>query len=193
MVFARSKLTLEDNCFIEEPGGVEMKYVGPGVTKIYHRVYELMKSVFRVADSDIQETRYSWGKGERGEKFKVRWWLHKDMDLFSYLYIRFDLSGEGSEKTGHATISVRGLLRSEYPQDTVWQRSLFYEMLRTLWHRIFYHKKREEYAEECRHATILFNRKLKEFFEELKSGSEFRKETPPEKTEEEPERRKITE
>jgi hypothetical protein len=129
-----------------------------------------MKAVFRVSDADIQETEYSWGKSEKGDKFNVVWWMHKDMDIFTYFYIRFHLSGEGTDKTGSAKIAVRGLLRTEYPQDTVWQRSLFYEMLRTFWHRAFYHKKREEYAEECRHSTVLFERRMKEFFHEI-SGS----------------------
>lgn len=168
MVFARTKLMMEDNCFEEEPGTVSIKFVGPGVTKLYSKVYELMKSVFRVSDADIQEVEYNWGKGEKGEKFSVTWWLHKDMDIFTYLYIRFVLKGEGTEEMGNARIDIRGLLRTEYPQDTVWQRSLFYEMLRTLWHRIFYHKKREEYAEECRHSIILFERKIKEFWEGIK-------------------------
>jgi hypothetical protein len=39
MVFARSKLTMEDNCFEEEPGSVEMKFVGQNVTKIYKKTY----------------------------------------------------------------------------------------------------------------------------------------------------------
>ncbi len=172
MVFARAKLTLEDNCFIEEPGAVQAKFVGPNVKLLYQKIYELMKSVFRVSDADIQEVEYKWGKTEKGDKFKVRWWLHKNMDLFSYLYIRFDLSGQGDDKSGSATVMVRGLLRSEYPQDTVWQRSLFYEMLRTLWHRLFYHKKREEYAEECRHSTVLFMNKIKEFYQNLKGNVE---------------------
>ena len=169
MVFARSKLVLEDNCFIEDPGTVEIRFVGSNVTKIYSKMYEMMKSVFGVSDSDIQETEYSWGKTEKGDKFKVRWWIHKDMDLFTYLYIRADLAGEGSPELGNAKIVMRGLLRSEYPQDTLWQRSLFYEMMRTFWHRVFYHKKREEYAEECRHSTILFMNKMKEFCNTLKN------------------------
>ncbi|RLI96308.1 MAG: hypothetical protein DRO99_04655 [Candidatus Aenigmatarchaeota archaeon] len=168
MVFARSKLAMEDNCFEEQPGSITLRYVGPNVPKLYKKAYDLMKSVFRVTDSDIQETDYSWGKTSTGEKFKVEWWLHKDMDLFSYLYIRFRLDGEGNEKTGHAKLEVRGLLRSEYPQDTVWQRSLFYEMIRTFWHRIFYHKKREEYAEECRHSEMMFMAQLREFLKELR-------------------------
>jgi len=168
MVFARSKMVLEDNCFAEEPGGVEMRFVGPNVTKIYSKMYDTIKAVFRVSDSDVQETDYSWGKTEKGDKFKVRWWMHKDMDMFSYLYIRFDLAGEGSVELGNAKLGVRGLIRSEYPQDTVWQRSLFYEMMRTFWHRVFYHRKREEYAEECRHSTVLFMNKMKEFCNQLK-------------------------
>jgi hypothetical protein len=170
MVFARTKLVLEDNCFEEEPGTVTIRLVGPHVTKLYTRMYELMKSVFNVTDSDIQETMYQWGKGKGKEKFSVTWWLHKDMDIFSYFYIRFRLKGQGNGETGTATIEVRGLLRSEYPQDTVWQRSLFYEMLRTFWHRAFYHRKREEYAEECRHSVILFQKKIHEIFKRLKEG-----------------------
>lgn len=177
MVFARAKLALEDNCFIEEPGAVTMRFVGPNVTKIYKKAYELMKSVFNVPDSAIQEVEYNWGKGEKGDKFKVTWWLHKDMDLFSYLYVRLRLWGEGNGGTGNAKLEIRSLLRSEYPQDTVWQRSLFYEMLRTLWHRIFYHKKREEYAEECRHSVVLVMKHMKEFFHELKG--EVESEVPP--------------
>jgi hypothetical protein len=167
MVFARAKLVLEDNCFEEEPGGVEMRFVGTDVTKLYKKMYELMKTVFNVPDSQIQETNYSWGKAKDGDKFSVRWWLHKDMDIFSYLYIRFDLKGQGNEKSGNAYVQVRGLIRSEYPQDTVWQRSLFYEMLRTFWHRAFYRKKREEYADDCRQSIVFFQRKVKEFFQEL--------------------------
>ncbi|MCX6814816.1 MAG: hypothetical protein NTY20_04175 [Candidatus Aenigmarchaeota archaeon] len=170
MVFARAKLTMEDNCFEEEPGSVEMKFVGPGVPKIYKRMYETMKNVFRCSDADIQETEYNWGKSEKGEKFSVTWWMHKDMDIFSYFYISFGLSGEGTDKAGSARIRVRGLLRTEYPQDTVWQRSLFYEMIRTLWHRVFYHMKREEYAEDCRHSVVLFERKMKEFFHEISAA-----------------------
>ena len=171
-MFARAKLTLEDNCFEEEPATITMRYVGPNPHKLYKKAYELMKSVFRVTDSDIQETEYSWGKTSSGDKFKVEWWLHKDMDMFSYLYLRFRLDGEGSDKSGHAKLEVRGLLRSEYPQDTVWQRSLFYEVIRTFWHRMFYHKKREEFAEECRHSMIFFMKYVKEFLREMRGDTE---------------------
>ena len=182
MVFARAKLVMEDNCFEEEPGSVEMKFVGSGIPKLYHKMYEAMKGVFRVSDADIQETEYSWGKSEKGDKFSITWWMHKDMDIFTYFYVRFQLSGEGTEKAGSAKIGVKGYIRTEYPQDTVWQRSLFYEMLRTFWHRAFYHKKREEYAEDCRHSTILFERRMKEFFQEMSGSAQKPQETKAEDT-----------
>ncbi len=172
MVFARAKITIEDNCFEEEPGGVEMRFIGPGVTKLYSKMYTLMKQVWSVADSDIQETEYFWGKSEKGDKFKVRWWIHKDMDIFTYLYVRVDLAGEGTVKAGSAKVAVRALIRTEYPQDTVWQRSLFYEMMRAFWHRVFYHRKREEFAEECRHMVILYEKRIREFYNELKAEHE---------------------
>lgn len=170
MVFTRSKIVMEDNCFNEEPATVEMKFIGKQVEKLYSRAYELMKSVFNVSDSDIQETEYQWGKSEKGDKFRIRWWLHKDVDIFSYFFVRFTLSGQAGPK-GSATLEVRGLLRTEYPQDTVWQKSLFYEMVRSFWHRMFYAKKREEYGEECRHLTVLFQNKVKEYFEKLQAGA----------------------
>ena len=169
MVFARTKLVLEDNCFEEEPGVVTIRLVGPNMTKVYNYAYELLKNVFNVSDSHIQETLYQWGKSKDTDKFSVTWWLHKDLDPFSYFYVRIRVKGQGGEgKIGNAMVEIRGLLRSEYPQDTVWQRSLFYEMMRTFWHRIFYHKKREEYAEECRHSVVLFQKKLNEMFSRMK-------------------------
>ena len=166
MVFARAKIVLEDDCFQKDPGTVSMKFVGSEVEKLYPKMYETMKTVFNCSDSDIQETDYQWGKSEKGEKFKVRWWIHKDLDVFTYLFIRLDLKGNTGEP-GEASITLRGLLRTEYPQDTVWQKSLFYEMLRTFWHRVFYVKKREEYGEDCRQLIVLFERKIKEYYNKV--------------------------
>lgn len=168
MVFARAKMVLEDNCFSEEPSRLEIKLVGPNLSNLYKAMHEYMKAVFNVGDSDIQETMYQWGKGQDKEKFSVTWWLHKDLDLFSYLYVQFRLKGQGNGETGNAFIQIRGLLRSEYPQDTVWQRSIIYEMFRTFWHRAFYHRKREEYAEECRHSMVMFQNKITEYYKKLK-------------------------
>ncbi|UCD07027.1 MAG: hypothetical protein JSW41_04300 [Candidatus Aenigmatarchaeota archaeon] len=168
MVFARTKILMQDNCYEEEPGEVQMRYVGPNPQKLYDKMWELMKSIFNVPDSAIQEERYNWGKGEKVEKFRVAWLLHKDMDAFSYIYVKTSLSGEGDEESGNATITIKPYMRTEYPQDTVWQRSLFYEMLRMIWHNTFYSRKRDEYTAECRHLTVYLQRRVLDFFRELR-------------------------
>lgn len=168
MVFARTRLLIQDRCFEESPGEIHIRYLGPNPSKLYKKCWELMQGIFDVPQSDIQETRYEWGRGREGDKFRVRWWLHKDMDTFTYIYFRVDLKGQGNEETGKAFIRLKGWLRSEYPQDTIWQRSIVYEMLRTLWHRVFYRQKREEYLEECRNSMVVYERKLKDYFEELR-------------------------
>ena len=168
--FARTKLLIQEDCYRERPERVTINYVGPNPMKLYYKVYDLMKAVFRAADSDIQEEKYSWGKGEK-EKFKVRWYVHKDIDPYTYMFIRIDISGYGDEKSGNAEIRIKPVIRTEYPQDTIWQRSLFYEMLRVFWHRSFYFRKREEYAEDCRNMVTIFNRNAHEFLRQLRDES----------------------
>ena len=166
-VFARTKIVLQEDCYREKPERMQIKYVGPNAIKLYHKSYDLIKAVFRASDTDLQEEKYNWGKGET-EKFSVSLLTHKDMDMFSYIYLKAELKADGNEKTGNAVIRIKPYMRTEYPQDTVWQRSLFYEMLRTIWHRMFYAKKREEYTEECRHLTYSVQEKLREYFRELR-------------------------
>ena len=169
--FSRTKLVMQEDCYREKPETIELNYVGPNPMKLYYKAYELMKAVFRVSDADIQEEKFSWGKGEK-EKFKVRWYIHKDMDVYSFLYIRIDVSGSGDDKSGKAKVKIKAVIRTEYPQDTIWQRSLFYEMLRVFWHRIFYYRKREEYAEDCRNMITRFNKNMIEFFRLLREETQ---------------------
>lgn len=166
--FARTKLVLQEDCYREKPQTISNSYVGPNPIKLYQITYELIKSVFNASDSDIQEENYKWTRSGDVDKIKVRWFLHKDMDVFTYLYIRFDFSAEGNEKEGKASVKVKPVMRTEYPQDSLWQRSLFYEIMRTFWHRVFYHKKREEYAEECRYLCSIYQQKLREVFSQLR-------------------------
>ncbi|MEM5871307.1 MAG: hypothetical protein QW051_00370 [Candidatus Aenigmatarchaeota archaeon] len=168
--FARTKLVIQEDCYREKPERININYIGPNPIKLYYKVYELIKAVFRASDSDIHEERFTWGKGEK-EKFKVRWYLHKDLDAYTFWFITFDVNGAGDEKSGNAEIKIKPVMRTEYPQDTIWQRSLFYEMLRVFWHRVFYYRKREEYAEDCRNTISIFVRNVYEFMRQLREES----------------------
>ncbi|MCD6496526.1 MAG: hypothetical protein J7K54_04615 [Candidatus Aenigmarchaeota archaeon] len=172
-VLARMKMLVEEEIY--PPKGTAKgsprsihSYVGPNPGKLYSKSRELMKGIFNATDSDIHEEIYDWGVSGEKEKFKVRYFLQKNLDKFTYYIIRVDVKGEGTEKSGKGSITIRPLLRTEYPQDTLWQRTIFYEMLRVFWHRIFYHNKRREYILEGRRLLSMFQQQIEEYFKDLR-------------------------
>ena len=171
-MLARQKMMIEEEIY--PPKGMAkgsprsiLTYVGPNPGKLYPKMREFVKAVFNSTDADLHEEIYDWGKGET-EKFRVRFFLHRDLDKFSYYFIRFDVKGEGTEKSGKGSVTIRPLLRTEYPQDTLWQRTIFYEMVRVFWHRAFYHNKRREYLWEGRNLLNMLQDQLKEHFKDLR-------------------------
>lgn len=168
---ARMKMMIEEEIY--PPKGAAkgsprsiLTYIGPRAAKLYPKTREIAKNVFNVTDSDMHEEIFDWGKGEK-EKFAVRFYIHRELDKFTYFYLRFDVKGQGTEKSGKGSVTIRPLLRTEYPQDTFWQRTIFYEMLRVFWHRGFYHNKRREYIWEGRNLLAMLQTQLREYFKEL--------------------------
>jgi hypothetical protein len=170
---ARMKIMIEEEIY--PPKGTAKgsprsitSYVGPNPVKLYPKTRELMKSILHVTDSDMHEEIYDWGKGADKEKFNVRLFIHRELDKFSYYMVRVDVKGEGNEKSGKGSVIIRPLLRTEYPQDTLWQRTIFYEMIRVFWHRAFYHNKRREYILEGRRLLAMFQQQIEEYFRDLR-------------------------
>ncbi|NIO44849.1 MAG: hypothetical protein GTN36_04850 [Candidatus Aenigmarchaeota archaeon] len=159
MVWARAKLMIEDDLLKPEPVAT-IKFSGRNPERFYKEIYNLLLVTFRVHEHSIQEKEFLWSKGEP-EKFKVRWEINKDLDKFSYYFLKVTLAGETHKDHGKAEIEVEGMLRTEYPQDTLWQRSLFYEMGRMFWNTVFYKSKRDEYLREGRRLIALFCRQVK--------------------------------
>lgn len=160
MVWARTKLMIGDD-LLKPVSKMIIRFSGPRPEKFYKEIYNLLITSFRVSEHSIQEKEFHWHKGET-EKFKVTWEVNKDLDKFSYYYIGVVLEGETSKGHGKATITVEGALRTEYPQDTFWQRSLFHEFLRRIWHSTFYAPKRDEFMREGRRLMSFFVDKLKD-------------------------------
>lgn len=130
-------------------------FSGPNPEHLYEEIPHLLATVWRVPESAIHERRFAWTKGEP-QTFKVSWELNKDLDKFSYYMISITLEGSSSKGLGTAAISVEGALRTEYPQDTIWERSLAYEFLRMSWHTTFYKARRDVYFEEGRRMLATF-------------------------------------
>ena len=169
MVWARTRLMIYDYVF-EPVKQIKFDYTGKRSDLFYKRLHELMRVIFNVPEGYIQEKEYRWEKHKDAEHFEIGWEVTKIFDVYSYLGLEIDLRGfVTTEGEGRASIVIKPRLITEYPQDTIWQQSIFYEMLRRFWHRIYYHRKRMQYLYWCKESVMDFERKLKDFGEELRS------------------------
>lgn len=169
MVWARTRLLIWDYIF-EPVKRIKINYVGPSPESYYKKTNELIRTVFNVPDAYVQEKEYSWEKGEEAEKFEIAWEVNKLLDMFSYITIEISLKGFVSKGQGRANIVMRPRLITEYPQDTVWQNSIVYEMLRRFWHKIFYHQRRMEFLNMGKELVVTFENSLKSHGEALREG-----------------------
>lgn len=161
-IFARTKLLIQDDCLSPAPGSmfpgvphITLSYTGPNPQRLYDKIKEILSTVIKHRPEELQERDFKWDRSTPVEKFSVRFELTRDMDRFSYILLSIDLKGEAKPskefgKEGKASITVKGVLRTEYPQDTIWQRSLFYEMFRVFYHRVIYEEKRKQYKVQCK-------------------------------------------
>jgi hypothetical protein len=170
MVWARTKLLIWDYVF-EPVKQIKIRYSGRNPEKVYKKMNELMRTVFNIPEAYIQERNYTWEKIEDTERFDIQWDLSKILDMFSYIYVEINLNGFTTQGEGRAEIIIKPRLITEYPQDTVWQQSIVYEMLRRLWHRMFYHHKRMEFLNMSKETLVTFERSIKSYMEKLREGS----------------------
>lgn len=171
MVWARTKLLIYDYIF-EPVKQIKISYTGPNPEKFYKKINELIRTVFNVPEAYVQEKEYTWEKLKETERFEVAWEVNKLLDMFSYVVTEIEMRGFSSGGEGKVSITMKPRLITEYPQDTVWQQSIVYEMLRRMWHRIFYHNKRMEYLNLGKELLVNFESSIKHFAEELRQGAD---------------------
>ena len=174
-VYAKTKLVIEDLCFAHTPREkpvIQLTYSGPNPQKIYPKLKEILRKELAVPEHLIEEKEYHWDRSKIPEKFSAKLDVIKEMDNLSYIFIEIEVKGEikpskefGSE--GKFTINIDSVLRTEYPQDTIIERSLFYEFFRNIYHKVIYKRKREEYLAQCRELVTRLVTSLKAFFEIL--------------------------
>lgn len=160
MVWARTKLMIHED-LLRPRAKLTLKFTGPNPEKYYHEVPALLESTFRITEHSIQEKVFSWKKGDP-EVFVIKWEAAKDLDMYSYYWIEAELSGSSSKGVGSAELKITAALRTEYPQDTFWQKSIVYEFLRMFWHTTFYAHRKNTYMSEGRRMLSQFVHDLKE-------------------------------
>ena len=91
----------------------------------------------------------------------------KVLDMFTYISLELSMSGFEIDGEGKVNITIKPRLITEYPQDTVWQQNLMYEMMRRFWHKFYYHHKRMEYLNLGKELVTTFESSIKHFGETL--------------------------
>jgi hypothetical protein len=173
MVFARAKIMIHDYCLEEKPVALTLNYTGPNPQLAIKKYVELLKLVFRVSDSEIQEKIFNWDRSGKEEKFYIEFEVRKDLDKITYIFVQGILDGsirpsEEFGKEGHVRIRIRGAIRAEYPQDTFWQKSIVYEFFRVLYHKLIYVGLWEKYMADCREMLKLFIDEMKAYLNLLR-------------------------
>jgi hypothetical protein len=168
-VFARTKLLISDDC-MKPPGqpSLTLKYSGPNPQNIYSKSKEIATTLWALEPGAIQEKESNWDRTGLGEKFSIKMEITKDLDQFTFLFMKLDIEGEAKPnrqfgKEGSASVKIESSIRTEYPQDTVFQRSIFYEFWRVFFHKFVYEDKRKKYLQDCKEETIRFQEELKSF------------------------------
>ncbi len=182
-IFARTKLVIHEDCLAPAPGSplpggsiITLTYNGPNPQNLYQQIKKLIVAVFAIPEREILEREYLWDRSKPDEVFRVVFEFVKDLDAFSFIEVVVTLSGVAKPsrhfgKEGNAEVRIEGRLRTEYPQDTVWQRSLIYEMFRVFYHRFIYEEKRKKYKQECWNLINRLQNELKSFLNILPKSS----------------------
>ncbi|MEA3229495.1 MAG: hypothetical protein U9P44_01145 [archaeon] len=170
MVFARTKLAIYDDVYDKSKYRkfMTLNYSGPEPQKFYNKLRELIVAIYKVPEEHIQEDLYTWEKSGDKQKFKFRWIVTKVFDIYSFAKIEISLSGFVESGKGVAHIKYEPQLWSEFPQDTMWQQSLLYQVYWRLWMVFFYQKKRDRYHEFTKKISNQFGDALKQYAEELR-------------------------
>jgi hypothetical protein len=171
MVWARTKLLIWDYIF-EPIKDIKISYIGPHPELFYKKINELIRTVFNVPDAYVQEKTYTWERGKESEKFEVDWEVNKILDMYSYIVAEISIKGFSAAGEGKAVIRIKPRLITEYPQDTVWQQNIVYEVFRRIWHQMYYHNRRMEYLNMGKEIITSFESSVKHFGEALREGKQ---------------------
>lgn len=167
-VFARTKILIEDHCVTYRPR-IEFSYSGQNPQKAYPKLIDILTKDIAIPRENIQEKSFTWDRSGPTESFEASFEVLKNFDKFSYMQMAISMKGsikpsKELEKEGSVKIVLEGVVRTEYPQDTTWERSFFYEMFRTFWHKVFYRDRRVRYIQQCREWMLTVENEMKSFF-----------------------------
>lgn len=137
-------------------------YEGKNPEKIIHFLPKLVRLVFNPTTWQQKEIKVAEGK------YESAWYLFRDLDAYTYFRVDIELEVKYKDGKGSAKIKLgEPVIITEYPQETLWQKSFFYEIIRMFWHNYFYQKKLIAHLDWGRLQVSCFEEKLLHYFELL--------------------------
>ena len=167
-IFARAKLTLEEQCLTLRPR-IELRYNGPNPEKAYPKMIDILIKDLGIPRENIQEKEFKFDRSGSEEKFSAAMEVIKDFDKFSYMHLGITMKGSMKPskefgKEGEMFVEIEGMVRTEYPQDTVWERSFVNEVFRAFYHRVLYNEQRKKWVDQCRDSILQIHEQVKSLF-----------------------------
>jgi hypothetical protein len=138
-------------------------YEGKNPERIIPFLPKLVRLVFNPTTWQQKEIKVGEGK------YDSSWYLFKDLDTYTYFRVDIELSVKYKDGKGTAKVKLgEPVIITEYPQETPWQKSFFYEIIRMFWHTYFYQKRLVAHLDWGRLQVSIFEEKLLHFFERMK-------------------------
>jgi len=123
-------------------------YEGPKAGILVKNFKKDIATAIGLPEEEVREQNFSITRKEK-ESINATFRLTKIID--SYSYYLFEISYNASldlEGNGSFSSSFKVTVFTEYPKVTSWQRSIFYEIWRSLFHEFYYKHQIEKYKIE---------------------------------------------
>jgi hypothetical protein len=148
------KLRVEDKCELSP----RLKVTGvPDPQRIFSLVKEVLIMRCRLKEDDINEKIYEHDKSTVPEKIHAFIEAYKHLDRYSDVVLEITMDfvlkpvhREGVEYVGDAKVKIEGFVRTEYPQDSILQKSILWNVFRTFYEKAIYGDIRGNMMDLCR-------------------------------------------
>lgn len=111
----------------------------------WHTTYNYLKNILnrRFDFNKVTEELFTFNE----EKSEAHSELTLEKEFDKYTKLEISLIIVLNTRTNTAEIEQEGVLKTEYPEDNPFQRSIFYFFIRTVWEKLYYGKVRQQYKD----------------------------------------------
>ncbi|MEM1634280.1 MAG: hypothetical protein QW714_00955 [Nanopusillaceae archaeon] len=143
---------------------LEFVYEGPNVSSLSKNVKKIISSALEILEEEIKEASFSLSRKEK-EVMDASYFLNKRIDNNCYYRFEIKVSYEADiNDNGKFKASIKGSLYFELPQETSFQRSIFYHFFFSLYWNLYYSKIVEKYISQGKEYLQRFINLLKSNF-----------------------------